>query len=74
MMAGKRDYQCKGPHMKCMLIIKPSLSRLLFLPQERFQYSVQVKSFSLNKTFVFKLLAIPIVWLNKTHQMNLIPV
>lgn len=70
----KRDYQCKGPHMKFMLLIKPSLSRCLLLPQERILYSAQVKSFSLNKTFVFKLLAIPIMWLNKTHQMKPIPV
>lgn len=53
----KKDYQCKEPHMKCMLIIKPSLSRLLFLPQEHIPCSVQVKPFSLNKTSVLKLLA-----------------
>lgn len=60
--------------MKCMLIINLSLSRLLFLPEEDILYSVQVKSFSPNKTSVFQLLAIPIMWLNKTHQMNWIPV
>lgn len=44
--------------MKCMLIIKSSLSRLLFLPQEHILCSVQVKPFSQNKTFVLKLLAV----------------
>lgn len=64
----KRDYQCKGPNVRCMLITRPSLFRLLFLPQEHIPGSVQVKPFSLNKTFVFNLLAMPTVWLNKTHQ------
>lgn len=54
----KKYYQCKEPHMKCMLIIKSSLSRLLFLPQEHILCSVQVKPFSQNKTFVLKLLAV----------------
>lgn len=52
--------------MRC--ITRPSLSRLLFLPQEHILGSVQEKPFSLNKIFVFNLLAMPTVWLNKTHQ------
>lgn len=57
--------------MKRMFIIKPGLCRL---PQEHILHSVQVKRLPLNKTSVFKLLAIPIMWLNKTQQINLIPV
>jgi len=39
-----KNYQCNRPPVKCMLVIKPSFSRLLFLPEERILYSVQVKS------------------------------